>query len=135
MRSTIKNYYERWTKRHELRYKEALDYYKKQSQEALLAELTELEIKKERASRSWKLLVGLVLTIIFSDDLKRLLAILFSPLTGVPTKELNESVLLSIIITLFIILLFLTILVYNFSYSLLLRRYLILKRYIEEHHT
>ena len=135
MRSTIKNYYERWTKRQERRYKEALDYYKKQSKEALLAELTELEIKKERASRSWKLLVGLVLTIIFSDDLKHLLAILFSPLTGVPTKELNESVLLSIIITLFIVLLFLTILVYNFSYSLLLRRYLILKRYIEEYHT
>lgn len=80
-------------------------------------------------------MVGLVLTIIFSDDLKRLLAILFSPLTGVPTKELNESVLMSIIITLFIVLLFLTILVYNFSYSLLLRRYLILKRYIEEYHT
>lgn len=135
MRSTIKNYYERWMKRHERRYKEALDYYKKQSKEALLAELTELEIKKERASRNWKLLVGLVLTIIFSDDLKRLLAILFSPLTGVPTKDLNESVLLSIIITLFIVLLFLTILVYNFSYSLLLRRYLILKRYIEEYHT
>ena len=88
-----------------------------------------------KSSRSLKLLVGLVLTIIFSDDLKHLLAILFSPLTGVPTKELNESVLMSIIITLFIVLLFLTILVYNFSYSLLLRRYLILKRYIEEYHT
>ena len=92
MRSTIKNYYERWTNRHERRYKEALDYYKKQSKEALLAELTELEIKKERASRSWKLLVGLVLTIIFSDDLKHLLAILFSPLTyqGIERKCINE---------------------------------------------
>ncbi|TVX24954.1 hypothetical protein AZJ50_06985, partial [Streptococcus pneumoniae] len=84
MKSTIKNYYEMWTKRHERRYREALGYYNQQSKEALLAELTELEIKKERSSRSWKLLVGLVLTIIFSDDLKRLLAILFSPLTGVP---------------------------------------------------
>ena len=81
MISTIKNYYEMWTKRHERRYREALGYYNQQSKEALLAELTELEIKKERSSRSWKLLVGLVLTIIFSDDLKRLLAILFSPLT------------------------------------------------------
>ena len=124
-----------WTKRHERRYKEALGYYNQQSKEALLAELTELEIKKERSSRSWKLLVGLVLTIIFSDDLKRLLAILFSPLTGVPTNKLHESVLLSISIALFIVLLFLTILIYNFSYSLLLRRYLILKRYIEEHYT
>ena len=49
MRSTIKNYYERWTNRHEHRYKEALDYYKKQSKEALLAELTELEIKKRES--------------------------------------------------------------------------------------
>lgn len=135
MISTIKNYYERWTKRHERRYREALGYYNQQSKEALLAELTELEIKKERSSRNWKLLVGLVLTIIFSDDLKQLLAILFSPLTGVPTNKLHESVLLSISIALFIVLLFLTILIYNFSYSLLLRRYLILKRYIEEHYT
>lgn len=135
MKSTIKNYYEMWTKRHERRYRDALGYYNQQSKEALLAELTELEIKKERSSRNWKLLVGLVLTIIFSDDLKRLLAILFSPLTGVPTNKLHESVLLSISIALFIVLLFLTILIYNFSYSLLLRRYLILKRYIEEHYT
>ncbi|TXL93771.1 hypothetical protein AZJ79_07715, partial [Streptococcus pneumoniae] len=120
MKSTIKNYYEMWTKRHERRYREALGYYNQQSKEALLAELTELEIKKERSSRSWKLLVGLVLTIIFSDDLKRLLAILFSPLTGVPTNKLHESVLPSISIALFIVLLFLTILIYSFSYSLLL---------------
>ena len=135
MISTIKNYYERWMKRHERSYKEAFGYYNRRSKEAILAEFIELEIKKERSSRSWKLLVGLVLTIIFSNDLKRILAILFSPLTGLPTKELNESVLLSIIIALFIVLLFLTILIYNFSYSLLLRRYLILKRYIEEHYT
>ncbi|TVW09267.1 hypothetical protein AZK11_09905, partial [Streptococcus pneumoniae] len=92
-----------------------------------------LEIKKERSSRSWTLLVGLALTIIFSDALKRLLSILFSPLTGVPTNKFHESLLPSISIPLFIVLLFLTILISNFSYSLLLRLYLLLKRYIEEH--
>ncbi|HFI0543427.1 TPA: hypothetical protein ACGOXQ_002112, partial [Streptococcus suis] len=65
-------------------------------------------------------------------DLKRLLAIILAPLTGVSINELQESVLMSLVVALLILFLLLAIVLYNFSYSLLLRRYLILKQYLEE---
>ncbi len=77
-------------------------------------------------------MLGLVLTIIFSEDLKRLLAIILAPLTGVSINEVQESVLMSLVVALLILFLLLAIVLYNFSYSLLLRRYLILKQYLEE---
>ncbi|WP_105264207.1 hypothetical protein, partial [Streptococcus suis] len=92
----------------------------------------ELEVKREKSSRRWELMLGLVLTIIFSEDLKRLLAIILAPLTGVSINELQESVLMSLVVALLILFLLLAIVLYNFSYSLLLRRYLILKQYLEE---
>ncbi|ESV55570.1 hypothetical protein SAG0136_10305 [Streptococcus agalactiae LMG 14747] len=122
-----------WTGRFERRYKEAQSYYDQMTKEALLAECIELEVRKEKSSRRWELLLGLVLTVIFSEDLKRLLAIIFAPLTGVSVKDLQVSVLMSIFVALLIIMLLMAIVVYNFSYSLLLRRHLILKRYLEEH--
>ncbi|EHI69563.1 hypothetical protein STRIC_0955 [Streptococcus ictaluri 707-05] len=122
-----------WTGRLERRYREAQGYYKQLTKEALMAEWIELEVRKEKSSRRWELLLGLVLTVIFSDDLKRFLAIVFAPLTGVSVKDLQVSVLISILVALLIIFLLMAIVFYNFSYSLLLRRYLILKRYLEEH--
>lgn len=133
MITTLTKLYKRRTGRFERRYKEAQGYYNQLTKEALLAEWVELEVKKEKSSRRWELLLGLVLTIIFSDDLKRLLAILFSPLTGVAIKDLRESVLTSFILSLLIIFLLIVIVMSNFSYSLILRRYLILKRYLDEH--
>lgn len=133
MIATITKLYKWWTGRFERQYKEAQGYYNQRTKEALLAEWVELEVKKEKSSRRWELLLGLVLTVIFSDDLKRLLAIVFAPLTGVVVKDLQESVLMSVIVALLIIFLLLAIMMYNFSYSLILRRYLILKRYLEEH--
>ena len=81
MIATVKRFYKWWTGRFERRYREAQGYYNQKSKEALLAEWVELEVKKEKSSRRWELLLGLVLTIIFSDDLKRLVAIVFAPLT------------------------------------------------------
>ncbi|WP_164683776.1 hypothetical protein [Streptococcus hyointestinalis] len=133
MTAIVTQLYKWWTGRFERYYKEAQNYYDEQTKEALLAEWVELEVKKEKSSRRWELLLGLVLTVIFSDDLKRLLAIIFAPWAGVTTKDLQESVLMSLVVALLIVLLLLTIVLYNFSYSLILRRYLILKRYLEEH--
>lgn len=132
MITTLTKLYKRWTGRFERQYKEAQGY-NQLTKEALLAEWVELEVKKEKSSRRLELLLGLVLTIIFSDDLKRILAILFSPLTGVTITDLQESVLMSFILALLIIFLLIVIVMSNFSYSLILRRYLILKRYLEEH--
>lgn len=77
MITTLTKLYKRWTGRFERQYKEAQGYYNQLTKEALLAEWVELEVKKEKSSRRLELLLGLVLTIIFSDDLKRILAILF----------------------------------------------------------
>lgn len=134
MMDTITKWYQWWTGRFERQYKEAQAYYSRQSKEALLAEWVVLEVSKEKSSRRWELLLGLVLTVIFSDDLKRLLAIAFAPLTGRSTSDLQNSILMSVIVALLIVFLLLAIVIYNFSYSLTLRRYLILKRYLEEHH-
>lgn len=133
MIATVKRLYKWWMGRFERRYKEAQGYYNQKTKEALLAEWIELEVKKEKSSRRWELLLGLVLTIIFSDDLKRLLAIVFSPLTGTSPSDLQNSILMSFVVTLLILVLLLAIVMYNVSYSLILRRYLILKRYLEEH--
>ena len=133
MIATVKRFYKWWTGRFERRYREAQGYYNQKSKEALLAEWVELEVKKEKSSRRWELLLGLVLSIIFSDDLKRLLAIVFAPLTRTSPADLQNSVLMSLLVTLLIVFLLLAIVIYNASYSLTLRRYLILKRYLEEH--
>ena len=103
------------------------------NKEALIAERIELEVKIEKSSRRWELLLGLVLTIIFSEDLKHLLAIILAPLTGVSINELQESVLMSLVVVLLILFLLLAIVLDHFSYSLLLRRYFILKQYLKEH--
>lgn len=132
MKSVITRAYAWWIRRFERRYKEAYAYYNQQSKEALVAEYIELQVKQDKSSRRWELLVGLVLTIIFSDDLKRIFAILFSAITGIAPAQLKESMLMSVIITLLIVLLMLMITIYNFSRSLLVRRYLILKQYLEE---
>lgn len=133
MITTITKLYKRWTGRVERRYREAQGYYNQQTKEALLAEWVELEVKKEKNSRRWELLLGLVLTIIFSEDLKQLLAVSFVSITGVDATDLRGSILMSGIVALLIIFLLLAIVIYNISYSLTLRRYLILKRYLEEH--
>lgn len=132
MKSVITRAYAWWIRRFERRYKEAYAYYNQQSKEALVAEYIELQVKQDKSSRRRELLVGLVLTIIFSDDLKRIFAILFSAITGIAPAQLKESMLMSVIITLLIVLLMLMITIYNFSRSLLVRRYLILKQYLEE---
>ncbi|HEL1638534.1 TPA: hypothetical protein TXZ04_001848 [Streptococcus suis] len=132
MIATVRRLYKWWTGRFERRYREAQIYYDQQTKEALIAERIELEVKREKSSRRWELMLGLVLTIIFSEDLKRLLAIILAPLTGVSRNELQESVLMSLVVALLIMFLLLAIVLYNFSYSLLLRRYLILKQYLEE---
>ncbi|WP_449457632.1 hypothetical protein [Streptococcus suis] len=132
MTATVRRLYKWWTGRFERRYREAQIYYDQQPKEALIAERIELEVKIEKSSRRWELLLGLVLTIIFSEDLKRLLAIILAPLTGVSINELQESVLMSLVVALLILFLLLAIVLDHFSYSLLSRRSLILKQYLKE---
>ena len=121
-----------WYSRHERSYCKVRDYYQKKTKNQLLAEYVELEVQKDKASRQWSILLGLVVTVVFSTEFKHVVAFVVHSLTGLALETIEKSLLMNVSVLVMIGLLLFAIAISNLNHRLLLKRYLILKQCLEE---
>lgn len=128
----LKQLFTRWGSRHQRELQKALVYHSGRTTQELLAEYFELEEKLDRSSRSWELLLGLIATLLFSDELKTILAFLYSCILSVSVGDLSGSLLITVNVLLIIGMLLFLIALSHWNHSKLMKRYLILKYYLSE---
>lgn len=121
-----------WQNRHVRKFEKALAYFNSKSKNELLAEYFELGKALDRSSRSWELFLGLLVTIIFSDEVKHICTLFFSTVLDVEYDVIRGSMLVTLSIILFLGMLLFLILLSHINHSLLYRRRIILEYYLQQ---
>lgn len=113
------------------KYQQSLEYFQSASNDQLIAEYLFLKVAIQSYSKSWEVLIGLFVTIIFSSDLKDIFSFLFHLYTNLPLASVKDSILPSFVILLLICIQLIAIFVMKFKYVISLKRYNLLENYLK----